>query len=200
MLPKARPQIDREGVIDLLIEQGLWTNRTISSAVVVGIRGYMLNSMGKWGKNDRGIYDDAIILLTPTICRAFNGNTDPSRYKPRVAQLVSPQKVTYIKGWHGYNSKYGHKAFRQASAVVVHRDGGKGNGLKLTDGTFTDKRRAKFWINLHRGGYGTTSSAGCQTLPPSQWDEFYKLTVGKMAMYGQSSINYYLVSNPKMLG
>tara|TARA_R110000824_G_scaffold139514_4_gene304671 strand:+ start:132 stop:731 length:600 start_codon:yes stop_codon:yes gene_type:complete len=198
MLPKSKPQIGREEIVDLLVSQGLWRDRNLSTAIVVGIRGYMLDSMGEWGKNDRGIYDDAIILLTPDSCQTFNGNTDPSRHKPSMAQLVSPQKVTYVLGYHGYNSKYGHQAFRQNSPVIVNRDGGEGSGDKLSDGTFTDRRRSRFWINLHRGGNTTTSSAGCQTLPPSQWGDFYSATKRAMSKYNNNKINYYLVSNPKV--
>jgi hypothetical protein len=34
--------------------------------------------MGVPGKNDRGIFDDMIAVVTPRTYRTFNGNTDPS--------------------------------------------------------------------------------------------------------------------------
>lgn len=206
MLPTSRPQIDREKVIDLLIAQGLWKNRSLKKAVIVGIRGYYLDSMGDWGKNDRGIYDDAIIVLTPNGCTTFNGNTDPSRYRKGLATLKAPQKVRYRPGYHGYHSKYGHQAFRQDTPVIVHRDYDTGNGRKLPDGTFTDKSEdgksgqiiSRFWINLHRGGHTTTSSAGCQTIPPSQWSEFHTLVRDQMDQFNQLTINYYLLTTPDL--
>lgn len=198
MLPKNRPQITRDAVIDLLLAQGLWRDRKLGKAVLVAIRGYYLDSMGEWGKNDRGIYDDAIILLTPTDCHAYNGNTDPSRYRSGMAQLVAPQRVRYRLGYHGYNSAHGHPAFRQDTSVIVRRDADTGHGHKLADGSFTDLGGSRFWINLHRGGYSTTSSAGCQTVPPSQWTEFYQKCVGVMDGFNQLSINYYLLNNPAL--
>ena len=44
--------------------------------VVAGVRGYYKNAMGAPGVNDRGIYDDAIFVYTPSVMAAFNGNAD----------------------------------------------------------------------------------------------------------------------------
>ena len=195
--PRSTPQATQETIIDILIDQGLWNDRDLSTVVVVGVRGYYLNSMGRLAKNDRGIYDDALFVMSPTCFASFNGNTDPSRYKAGRAVLECPQKVKYIPGYHGYGRKSGHPAFRQASDVIVERDGGQGNGRSLGGGRFTDKGRNRFWINLHRGGRTTTSSAGCQTVPPSQWPAFYALVRHELKKLGQKSFNYYLVENGK---
>ena len=194
MIPPNVPQAARAWVISQLIEQGLWRDDKVTRMCVVGVRSYYTNTMGKRGVNDRGIYDDAIFVITPTGMTAFNGNTDPSVYRKGRAVLKAPQKVKYRKGWHGYRSKRGHKAFRQASNVIVKRDGGVGNGKSLGGGYYTDKGAHRFWINLHRGGWTTTSSAGCQTVPPSQWGAFYSLVCLEMDRYKQSSFNYYLIN------
>jgi len=66
--------------------------------------------------------------------------------------------------------------------LPVARDGEKGRSKR--DGVA---------INIHRGGYGTTSSLGCQTIPPSQWDAFYALAQREM---GGKPFWYILVDGP----
>eukprot|EP00112_Aurelia_sp_Birch-Aquarium-sp1_P006169 Seg16874.1 transcript_id=Seg16874.1/GoldUCD/mRNA.D3Y31 product="hypothetical protein" protein_id=Seg16874.1/GoldUCD/D3Y31 len=195
MKPHSKPQATREQIIDMLVDQGLWNDREISTVCVVGVRGYYLNSMGKPGVNDRGQYDDAIFVLTADSCTSFNANTDPSIYRAGRAQLMAPQKVTYRPGYHGYGRKSGHPAFRQTSSVIVKRDDSRGNGKALGGGVFTDEGTNRFWINLHKGGRNTTSSAGCPTIPPSQWTAFYNLLRHELRKHNQSSFNYYLVEN-----
>ena len=48
-------------------------------------------------------------------------------------------------------------------------------------------------INIHRGGYNTTSSLGCQTIHPSQWEAFIALAYLEMDRAGQKTIPYLLV-------
>jgi len=152
--------------------------------------------MGDPSRNDRGIYDDAIFVMSPDTFTAFNANTDPSITRVGRAVLESPQRVVYQPGYHGYGKRSGHPAFRQASRVIVRRDGGKGNGQALGDGRFRDSNSRPFWINLHRGGYKTTSSAGCQTVPPTQWSAFYHLVRLQLDRYQQQTFSYYLIDGP----
>jgi hypothetical protein len=49
-----------------------------------------------------------------------------------------------------------------------------------------------FGINIHRGGVNTTSSEGCQTIPPSQWNGFITIVKEQMKWYGQKTIPYVL--------
>lgn len=112
--------------------------------------------------------------------------------------LEAHQKITYKPGKHGINRPSGHMAFRQASSVIVVRDGGIGNGKALGDGRFTDEGRNKFWTNLHKGGTNTTSSAGCLTIPPKQWTSFHELTLYMMRRYQQSTISCNLIDRTKL--
>lgn len=185
--------LTKDIIIDKLIEQKLWTNRTLTKMCVVGIRGFH-SDMGKKDVNDRGIYDDVIAVLSPDQFRVFSGNTDPSRFREGVAMLVAPQTIRYISGYHGYGRKSGHAAFRQDSNVIVKRDGGVGNGKALGNGLFTDSESNRFWTNLHRGGVNTTSSEGCQTITNNQWSEFHSLVHKQMDKYNQDSFKYYLIN------
>ena len=195
-IPRSRPKADRETVINGLIESGLWSNDDVTKLSVVGVRGYYEDSMGKPGVNDRGMYDDAAFVISPETFKSFNFNTDPHSYRRGRATLASPQRVVYIPGYHGYGRRTGHPAFRQASDVVVRRDGGTGHGKPLGGGRFKDRASARFWINLHRGGRTTTASAGCQTVPPAQWEEFYRLVRAELKEYEQSHFSYYLFDGP----
>jgi len=153
---------------------------------VCGIRGYYRDTMGAKGKNDRGIYDDAIFVVGPETFAAFNANTDPSRYRPGVASLISGVHP-YKPGNHGISKPGGgYPAFRpntKGEALPVMRDG-------------MDGIKQGIAINIHRGGYTTTSSLGCQTIHPSQWDAFYLLTRSEMKKAGQKGFEYILCDGP----
>ncbi len=148
---------------------------------LVGIRGYYLDSMGKAGQNDRGIYDDAIFLLGPDMFIAFNANTDAAAYRTGIANLKKG-KWLYKIGIHGL-SKPAHlryKAMVQADAVTVQRDN-KGDDTGW------------FGINIHKGGYNSVSSLGCQTIYPDQWPSFISSVEAAMKRYSQKTIEYHLV-------
>lgn len=173
------------------IEENVW---------VLGVRGW-------GGENKIGVYDDAIFLITPDAVLGFNGNTDPSRLLPGVAQLV-PGTYYYKKGIHGLHhldltksaqkdaldeavrsgrdiSSLTYWAFRQDSDVTVMRSG--------DSNPHTDNANNRFWIDIHRGGYNTTSSAGCQTVHPDQWNEFKTKGYAAMDNYNELRIPYVLV-------
>jgi lysozyme len=195
--PRSRPKANRATVIAGLVASGLWKNKKVTRVSVIGVRGYYEDSMGLPGQNDRGMYDDAVFVIGPKgLFKSFNFNTDPTSYRRGRASLLSPQRVTYKAGYHGYRSPHGHPAFRQASDVIVLRDRGVGHGTKLGGGRFKDSPSRRFWINLHRGGRATTSSAGCQTVPPSQWEEFYALVRAQLKEQGQKDFSYYLFDGP----
>jgi len=151
--------------------------------VLVSVRGYYLNSMGRPGVNDRGIYDDAMFIVSPTHFSSCNANNDPSVYRKGIA-TIAPGVHRYRKGNHGISRPGGgYPAFRPATKneeLPVLRDG----ILNPSPGIAT---------NIHRGGRNGTSSEGCQTLPPSQWDAFYAAQSGEMKRHGVKDFPCLLV-------
>ncbi len=156
MLPPAKPALTPAALKARLKAAGHVIDREKYPIVVVGIRGYYRDTMGEKGKNDRGIYDDAVFLDTPNGMMAYNANVDPSVFRPGIATLVPGLYYAHLFDLH----RGQYLALCQRAAMVpVQRDGGK-----LDMG----------WhgINIHRGSNTTTSSLGCTTIPPKQWDSF----------------------------
>ena len=123
-------------------------------------------------------------LRPPDGVQPFNGNSDPSVYRSRVATIKAPQAIRYKPGLHGYKRKDGpYPAFRQDADCTVVRDGvGDDTGM--------------FYVNLHRGGVDGTSSLGCLTIPPHQWDEFHGLLTSLLRKHGQETFFVTLVEYP----
>ncbi|MEP1208128.1 MAG: lysozyme [Rhizobiaceae bacterium] len=183
LLPKFRPQQTAETSLAALqkFEKLIPGGRRDDQVKLLAVRGYYTDTLGKVGQNDRGLYDDAIFVIEPNGVHSFNGNTDPSVFRKGIAKLKAPQAVRYIPGPHGFKRKNGpYPAFRQNSSCVVTRDQ-KGDDKGI------------FWINLHRGGVTQTSSAGCQTVPPHQWDEFRTLINNLLDQYNQNTFYYVLI-------
>ena len=186
MIPKNRPQQKR---IDT--ERQLKSAGVSDPVCLVGIRGYYRDSMGAKGRQDRGIYDDAIILVSPNAHVAFNANVDPARYgiNPKVRKGYASLKQgvwRYKLGKHGIRSGNPYKALVQGDAVTVLRDGGK-------------EETGFFGINIHRGGITRTNSEGCQTLPPAQWPAFISLVESEMKRNNAKTVSYVLTHPRKDL-
>ena len=143
---------------------------------ILFVRGYYRDSMGKRGKNDRAIYDDACFVVTPEGVQAFNANSDPSAYRKRIATIKAEQAICYKPGPHGYKRRGGpYPAFRQHEDCTVARDrAGDDHGMHH--------------VNLHKGGVSGTSSLGCLTIPPHQWDEFRSLVTGLLSAHDQETV------------
>jgi hypothetical protein len=179
--PPARPRISAEAVEDIVQR-----HKVEQPVVLVGIRGYYAKTFsdpkkGQTAGNDRGIYDDAIMLLSPTAFATFNANVDPSIFRHGIATLeegVHP----YRKGNHGISRGDGYPALRPATEgerLPVRRDGQSGPKVGVA-------------INIHRGGLNTTSSEGCQTIHPEQWPAFIAMVYGEMDRHGQQVVPYIL--------
>lgn len=162
LFPNDRPTL-LPSIIDGKVERELGEGAH-KFVVLVGVRGYRLNSMGRIGKNDRGIYDDALFIKSPHLFSSFAANTDPTSFRKGKGTGSKKGMAVLNKGLWNYKpgmhrGKY--KAFRQAGEVTVTRDGNP---------PYEDT--GYFGINIHSGGWETTSSAGCQTVPPDQWTAF----------------------------
>jgi len=180
IIPATRPATRRDNVakrIEKLLPRGVHF-----SVILYAVRGFFLD-MGSPERNDRAIYDDAIFVFSPTAYVAYNANCDPSISRAGIATLV-PGCYLFKRGRHGISRGRGYPALRPATrgeALPVYRDGEAGVS-----------KRPGVAINIHRGGETTTSSAGCQTLPPSQWQSFIGLTYQEMARHGQEFVPYIL--------
>lgn len=190
MIPKSKPQADAAAIITAAMKQWrkAYPSEVFPEMLVIGVRGYYFRTMGDPHRNDRGIYDDALFVIGRETFAAFNANVDPSRFRKGVATLI-PGFYPFRPGNHGINRPGGgYPAFRPATrgeALPVTRDGESGRSKR--DGVA---------INIHRGGHSTTSSEGCQTVPPAQWSAFHAMVHLEMKKAGIKTFWYGLLDGP----
>lgn len=183
-VPNARPRLQTDELYPMLDRYNI--DRDKYPLVIVGIRGYYLNTMGKPGVNDIGIYDDAIFVDSPNVMAAFNGNTDPSRSRKGMAHLKPGVYYSYKFGMH--RGKYLALIQRMDKVTVVR------------DGNPPTEDTGYFGINIHNGGWNSTGSLGCQTIHPSQWSAFINLASAEaQRLFGENwknvRIPYVLMEN-----
>lgn len=197
----ALPSLQKDDALAIISAYGITVTDNV---VVLGIRAH---------NNRINIYDDTIAIVSPDFFEAYNGNTDPSVARPGVATL-QPGVYRYKKGLHGIHhldlTNSGDKtiyeellstgkdhdpipgrilpywALRQDGVVILLR-GGQTTPEK--DGWPEDPA----WIDIHKGGYNTTSSLGCQTVYPDLWPSFRDHIFELMTKYNQSVVTYCLV-------
>lgn len=155
LVPAARPQVSRAGVL------GYVGDDLPPFPFLVGRRGYFGDTMGAVGQNDVGLYDDAIWLVERDDMTAYNANCDPSRTERGIARLCVGRWM-YRIGIHNISKDPKTHPHYEALVQADHVDVDRGAGLIDT---------GFFGINIHCGGENTTSSAGCQTIPPEQWGD-----------------------------
>lgn len=190
IVPPKKPRATRKIVLGAAYS---WWRRAFPKVpfeepILFGVRNYYTDSFDPGGSG-RGRYDDAIFIIgTGETFAGFNANTDPSAFRRGVATLI-PGWYPYRPGKHGISRPGGgYPAFRPATkdeALPVYRDGETGRS-----------KRDGIAINIHRGGWNTTSSAGCQTIHPSQWDAFYSLARLEMKRAGINRVWYGLIDGP----
>lgn len=174
--PDEKPRLSASALRAML--QPLGIDRRAHPLVVIGIRGYYRDSMGAPGVDDRGIYDDAIFVDTAQATAAFNGNTDPTGYRKGRGTDEGTRGMASLNPGVWYAHRFGmHRGkylalCQSAGEVTVTRDGEP-----------PYPHRGSFGINIHRGGYATTSSLGCQTIHPAQWDGFINLARDQALRY-----------------
>jgi len=185
MLPvSGRPRVTQSEVRSLIAPHHL--DRQVYPVVCVGVRGYYRDTMGASGANDRGIYDDCIALDTPSAFLACNGNTDPSVTRPGIATLAPGCWLVHRLDLH--RGQY-LALCQRAGNVAVSRDGRTAFDV------------GAFGINIHRGSRTSTSSEGCQTIHPDQWDAFIALARSEAERYRGRAwrelvIPYVLIDGP----
>lgn len=184
-----RPQQTREETQAILNDHLI---SGIGQVVVVGIRGYYKDSMGKPGVNDLDIYDDAAFVISPDHYATFNFNTDPSKHYGKKLAMLKPGVYEYYCGDHHIGTPKAYKAFRPYP---------EGVGLPCTRDGVDSIAHA---TNIHEGGsdqagdaHDFTGSAGCQTVPKGQFrpdpDDFQPLVYSLMHKYGQKTFKYILI-------
>lgn len=192
IIPNSKPQLPVSELHELMAPYEL--DREKYPLIVVGYRGYYKNTMGAPGVNDRGIYDDAIFIDSPSVTAAYNGNTDPSRFRKgqgkgaKKGMAVLKPGAWFVHKFALHKGKYLALCQRAGDVTVVR------------DGNPPYEDTGSFGINIHRGGYNTTSSEGCQTIHPSQWDSFIELVKDQAQRYYESKwksivVPYILLAN-----
>lgn len=198
--PKAPESLIRS----LLQGAGLLTEKEPVAAL--GVRGYRRDTMGKPGENDVNIYDDALFLCAPGVFMAANGNTDPSRigWNASIGKefaMLCPGTWYFVRGAH----KQRVPALRQADEDQADVCGIPNHGhftvwrakdMEQVRAGTARKETGYFAINIHRGGDTTTSSWGCQTIPPAEFDPFMSKVWQEMIKHGQKRIAYHLMEGP----
>lgn len=196
-----RPKVSETKVRQLLMTKGLPTNE--EPVAILAARGYYRDTMGRPGQNDVGIYDDAMFLVAPGVFKAVNANTDPSRlgWNPGVGKpyaMLLPGVWFFRRGAHkGKVPALRQCTDEEAALRGIPNDGqfsvlrvfGEGDHRNYLESDY-------FAINIHSGGESTTSSWGCQTIPPGQFEDFMLAVWEASKAAGQDRIPYMLTEGP----
>jgi len=137
---------------------------------LIAIRGYFKNESDDIEDTIKtDIYNDAIFVYGPSVCAVYRANTDSSvkrRKTPTPFGVPKLEPGLYMAHkfeiYRGKKDKY-PALCQKLGPVSVIRDGE------------SVIQSGYFGIDIHKGALGTTSTEGCQTIHPAQWDSFYHL-------------------------
>ena len=165
---------------------------------IVGVR----NATNTHTAGGAGRYDDSMAVIwhdkqgNPRV-KEFRGNTEPSgNYAGRMGQDVNGDGTLdqgrLRTGHYNYalSSYHGNAALRMSGDSRVDRDANH-------DGTFGNDGGASSMggasMLFHRGGVNSTGSAGCQTMPPAEFDRFMSTLQEAGLGGGNRKVGYTLV-------
>lgn len=198
-LPASRPKASEEQVRALLA--GVVS--ADEPVAILGVRGYYRDTVGKPGVNDVGVYDDAMFLVANGVFIPVNANTDPSRVGWN-AGVDKPFAMLQPGLWYFRRGPHKGKlpALRQCTDEEADDLGIPNDGEFLVERTFGPgdqrnyKERGYYAINIHSGGQSSTSSWGCQTIPPAQFEAFMLAVFEHSKKANQRRIPYLLIEGP----
>lgn len=157
----------------------------------------------------RGVYDDTIAIVQKGAdgrirVQEFRANTEPSgqyRYDGPKADRGSSVDMNrdgrndsgrLLAGSYRYTQESGNflgdRYYRATRTTPVERDTNQDGRFTSADTNRIDRSGAGTSMLIHRGGDNNTWSAGCQTIPNSQYADF------KAALGGQTQFSYVLVN------
>jgi predicted chitinase len=174
--------------------QGGRVNETPGQRNLLGLR-QETNTNANGGQ---GVYDDKMVMLwkdasgTPRV-REYQANTEPSaRYRGRMGQDVNGDGRLDQGRLSTGTYEYGFSTYRGGPALAMIGDSQVERDTNQ-DGLFNDGRKSGGGNSMlfHVGGNNMTGSAGCQTMPPAEYDRFWR----DLTRDGKSArLNYTLVN------
>jgi GH24 family phage-related lysozyme (muramidase)/LysM repeat protein len=171
-------------------------------SVVVAIR----NETNTHANGGKGVYDDTIAVVRRNgdgsySVREFSGNTEPSAQyafngrKPMGRDMNGDGKVDQgrlMAGSYRFapNGNFlGNASYRATRNQVAERDTNQDGVFDSRDSNRIDRTGVGTSMLIHQGGANNTYSAGCQTMSPTNFNNFLN-AVGR-----NTSFSYVLINN-----
>lgn len=188
IIPASRPKLAEAKLFDLL--ESFPTLKLAEPVFMVGIRGFFGSS------NRRGVYDDALFVVSQNGYFCYNWNMDPGLhgYNPNAEKGYATLAPNRVHRWRQGIHRGRYRAFVQAERFTVIRDAYTLGGRHFASITET----GWFGINGHAGNVNGTSSEGCQTAPGPQFYEMRDLTFSIMDRHNRADIQYLPIDRDKL--